>query len=138
MTKSIYINLPVSDLAASTAFYEALGFEKNAAFSNDKASAMAWSDAISVMLLSREFYSTFTDKAIIDARTTSGALLCLTFDDKEAVDAIHRAAREAGGAEPRPVEAQGPMYGGAFEDPDGHTWETVWMDAAAMAEMQSA
>ncbi|WP_265587237.1 VOC family protein [Sphingomicrobium arenosum] len=138
MTKSIFINLPISNLAASTAFYEALGFERNPMFSNDKAAAMVWSEAITVMLLPHEFYATFTDKAIIDARTTSGALLCLTFDSKDAVDTIHRAARDAGGNEPRPAKAQGPMYGGAFEDPDGHIWETVWMDAAAIAEMPSA
>ncbi|WP_260482788.1 VOC family protein [Sphingomicrobium flavum] len=134
MTKKIFINLPVRDLAASTRFYEAVGFAKNTQFSNEDASAMEWSGAISVMLLSHHFYSTFTRKAIIDARTTSGALLCLTFDDKEAVDAIHRAARDAGGEEPRPIKDQGFMYGGAFEDPDGHTWETVWMDTAAMAD----
>tara|TARA_B100000678_G_scaffold78312_1_gene64765 strand:- start:1965 stop:2369 length:405 start_codon:yes stop_codon:yes gene_type:complete len=127
----IFINLPVGDVAVSTAFYEALGFEKNAQFSNENASAMVWSEAIQVMLLDHAFYSTFTDKKIIDAKTTSGALLCLTFEDKAAVDAIHEAARAAGGVEPRPIEDQGFMYGGAFEDPDGHTWETVWMDPAA-------
>ena len=134
MTKMIFVNLPVSDLAASTAFYEALGFEKNPQFSNERASAMVWSDTIQVMLLSHEFYATFTRKAIIDAKRTSGVLLCLTFADRAAVDAIHAAARDAGGTEPRPVEDQGFMYGGAFEDPDGHTWETVWMDPTAAAE----
>ena len=131
MTRMIFINLPVGDVAGSTAFYEALGFEKNAQFSNENASAMVWSEAIQVMLLDHAFYSTFTDKKIIDAKTTSGALLCLTFEDKAAVDAIHEAARGTGGVEPRPIDDQGFMYGGAFEDPDGHTWETVWMDPSA-------
>ena len=132
MTRMIFINLPVADVAASTAFYQALGFTRNDAFSNDQASAMVWSEAISVMLLSHAFYATFTDKAIIDAKTTSGVLNCLSFDDKAAVDAIHAAARSAGGSEPRPIEDQGFMYGGAFKDLDGHTWETMWMDPAAM------
>ena len=130
MPKMIFVNLPVTDVPAATAFYEALGFEKNSQFSNAQASAMVWSEAISVMLLDHEFYATFTDKTIIDAKTTSGALLCLTLDDKAAVDAIHAAARKAGGSEPRPIKDQGFMYGGAFEDLDGHTWETAWMDAA--------
>lgn len=132
MPKMIFVNLPVADVAGSTRFYEAIGFAKNDAFSNEQASAMAWSDAISVMLLSHEFYATFTDKAIIDAKTTSGVLNCLSFDDKAAVDAIHRAARDAGGTEPRAIEDQGFMYGGAFEDLDGHTWETMWMDPSAI------
>ena len=134
MPKMIFVNLPVADLAASTTFYEAIGFSMNPMFSNEQASAMVWSDTIYVMLLDHAFYSTFTKKAIIDAKTTSGALLCLTFDDKAAVDAIHSAAKGAGGAEPRPIEDQGFMYGGSFEDVDGHTWETVWMDPAAVAE----
>ena len=127
----IFVNLPVTDVARSTAFYEALGFQKNDKFSSEQASGMVWSDAIHVMLLDHAFYATFTDKTIIDAKTTSGVLNCLSFDSKEAVDAIHQAAKDAGGSEPRAIEDQGFMYGGAFEDPDGHIWETMWMDAKA-------
>lgn len=128
MIRTIFVNLPVADVAKSTAFYEALGFTKNDAFSNEQASAMVWSDAISVMLLDHGFYSTFTDKPIADTRATSAVLNCLSFDDKPAVDAFHAAAKNAGGREPRAIEDQGFMYGGAIEDPDGHTWETMWMD----------
>ena len=131
MTKMIFVNLPVTDVAASTAFYQALGFEKNEKFSNEQASAMVWSDAIHVMLLDHAFYSTFTEKRIVDAKTTSGVLNCLSFDSKAEVDAIHAAAKKSGGSEPRAIEDQGFMYGGAFEDPDGHTWETMWMDPQA-------
>lgn len=134
MTRMIFVNLPVADLKKATAFYEAVGFIKNEAFSNEQASAMGWSDAISVMLLDHAFYSTFTKKRIIDAKTTSGVLLCLSFEGKPAVDDIHDRAKKAGGIEPRPVEDQGFMYGGAFEDLDGHTWETLWMDPKAAAK----
>lgn len=131
--RMIFINLPVGDVARATAFYEAIGFEKNPDFSNDVASAMRWSDAISVMLLDHGFYATFTDKPIADTHQVSAALLCLSFDDRAAVDAIHAAARDAGGKETRPIADQQFMYGGAFEDPDGHTWETVHMDMSAAA-----
>lgn len=126
--RMIFINLPVRDVARSTAFYAAIGFEKNPDFSNDVAAAMRWSDAISVMLLDHGFYATFTDKPIADPHQVSAALFCLSFDDRAAVDAIHAAARGAGGKESRPIVDQQFMYGGAFEDPDGHTWETVHMD----------
>jgi predicted lactoylglutathione lyase len=129
--RMIFVNLPVGDVARSTAFYEALGFEKNADFSNEAASAMRWSDAISVMLLDHGFYATFTDKPIADTHRVSAALLCLSFDDRAAVDAIHAAARGAGGRETRAIQDQHFMYGGTFEDPDGHTWETVFMDMTA-------
>ncbi|MDR6788583.1 putative lactoylglutathione lyase [Sphingomonas sp. BE138] len=136
--RMIFINLPVRDVAAATAFYQAIGFTKNAAFSNDVASAMQWSDAISVMLLDHAFYATFTDKPIADTHTTSAALFCLSFDDRAQVDAIHAAARDAGGRETRAVKDQQFMYGGAFEDRDGHTWETVFMDMAATPPADAA
>lgn len=128
MTRTIFVNLPVADVAKSTAFYEALGFTKNDDFSNEQASGMVWSDAISVMLLDHAFYSTFTHKKIADTRATSAVLNCLSFDNKPAVDAFHASAKDAGGTEPRAIEDQGFVYGGAIEDPDGHTWETMWMD----------
>ena len=134
MTKMIFVNLPVTDVAASTAFYQALGFEKNEKFSNEQASGMVWSDAIHVMLLDHAFYSTFTDKTIVDAKSTSGVLNCLSFDDKAQVDAFHEAAKSAGGSEPRAIEDQGFIYGGSVEDPDGHVWETMWMDQRAVEQ----
>lgn len=131
MPRMIFINLPVADVPKATAFYEAIGFGKNAAFSNEQASAMVCSDSIQVMLLDQAFYATFTDKRIIDAHAESGVLLCLSFDSREAVDDIHRKAVAAGGRETRALKDQDFMYGGAFDDPDGHGWETVWMDAEA-------
>jgi predicted lactoylglutathione lyase len=70
MSKMIFINLPVKDLAAATHFYEAIGCAKNAAFSDEKASSMAWSDAITFQLLTHDFYATFTRQPIADANVT--------------------------------------------------------------------
>ncbi|OWK29741.1 VOC family protein [Sphingomonas mucosissima] len=133
MTKMIFVNLPVANVAAATAFYEALGFTKNPMFSNEQASSMVWSDAISVMLLDTAFYATFTNKTLIDAHTTSGVLLALSFDSRAAVDAITEAAIAAGGRETRDRQDLGFMYGRAFEDLDGHTWEPAFMDMEAAA-----
>ncbi len=133
MSKAIFLNLPVADVAAATAFYAAIGFEQNAMFSNEQGSAMAWSDTISVMLLDRAFYSTFTSKQIIDAKTTSGVLLALSFDSQAEVDAITEAALAAGGRELHDPEDMGFMYSRAFEDLDGHGWGPFFMDMAAAA-----
>ncbi|MCP3734678.1 lactoylglutathione lyase [Sphingomonas sp. RP10(2022)] len=128
MTKMIFVNLPVADVAAATAFYQALGFEKNAMFSNEQASSMVWSDAIYVMLLGRDFYATFTNKTIIDAKTHSGALLALSFDGRGDVDTFTEAALAAGGRELHDPEDHGFMYSRAFEDLDGHGWGPFHMD----------
>lgn len=137
MSKMIFVNLPVADVAKSTAFYEAIGFQKNAQFSGEHASSMVWTDTIVVMLVGKPFYSTLTPKPIIDAHTTSGVLIALGFDSREEVDAITEAAIAAGGREAHPPEDEGFMYSRAFEDPDGHGFGPMWMDvAAATAAMQ--
>lgn len=138
MPKMIYVNLPVADVAKATAFYEAIGMKKNPAFSNDRASAMEWSDTIAFMLLDHAFYSTFTSKKIIDAKTSSGALIALSLDSREEVDAITKAALAAGGRELHDAEDEGFMYSRAFEDPDGHGFGPFWMDMARTEQVTPA
>lgn len=132
MAKQIFVNLPVKDLAKSTSFYEALGFEKNPQFSDENASSMMWSDEISVMLLREDFYKKFIpDKTIADAHSTSEVLLCLSMDSREEVDRFVQAAQENGA---RIIENEvaaeygDVMYGKDVEDPDGHIWELLYID----------
>lgn len=133
MPKMIFINLPVADLARATAFYESIGCTRNPQFSADHAAMMVWSDTISFMLLTHDFYATFTPKPIADAHAVSEVLLCLSRDNREEVDAITEAAIAAGGrGDIRPVQDMPFMYGRSFEDPDGHIFEPMWMDVEAM------
>ena len=142
MPKTIFVNLPVANVARSTAFYEAIGFAKDARFSGEHASSMIWSDTITIMVLDTGFYATLTPKPIIDAHATSGVLIALSLDSREAVDAITEAAVAAGGREAHGPEDHGFMYSRAFEDPDGHGFGPMWMDVdaavAAMAPAQAA
>lgn len=132
MARMIFVNLPVADVAASTAFFAAIGFERNEQFSNSQASSMRWSDTISFMLLDRAFYATLARKPIADSRTTSGMLIALSFDSREEVDAITQAAIAAGGTQAHDAEDEGFMYSRAFYDLDGHGFGPMWMDVAAM------
>jgi predicted lactoylglutathione lyase len=134
--KTIFVNLPVADLASSTAFYEGIGFVKNDKFSNELASGMIWTDTIHVMLLTHEFWKSFTDKQIPDGSKVAQVLLCLGLESRAAVDAmVERAAAIPGGrADPTPTQDMGFMYGRSFEDPDGHIWEISWMDPEAMED----
>src|SRR5688572_8923914 len=112
MPKMIFVNLPVADLARSMRFYESVGFTNNPLFTNERAAAMAWSDTIMVMLLTHEFWQTFTDKKIVDATDSAQVLLCLGQDSKGDVDAIVGRAIEAGGRpDPTPKQDLGFMYG---------------------------
>ena len=133
MPKMIFLNLPVKDLAAAERFYAAIGCTKNEQFSDDKAVSMMWSDEIVFMLLKHEFFSTFISKPIADAHAAVGALICLSRDSREEVDAITQAAGAAGGqADIRDPMDYGWMYNRAFTDPDGHIFEVVCMDPSAM------
>jgi predicted lactoylglutathione lyase len=135
MAKMIFVNLPVTDLARSMKFYEAVGFRNNPMFTNEQAAAMQWSDEIAVMLLTHDFWKTFTDRAIPDAHQSAQVFLCLSHDSRGEVDAIVAKAGAAGGrAEPTPTQDHGFMYGSSFEDPDGHIWENVFMDMSALPE----
>lgn len=133
--KTIFVNLPVTDLPRSMTFYESVGFTNNPMFTNEQAAAMMWSDEIVVMLLTHDFWKTFTSKTIPDAHDTAQVLLCLGQGSKDAVEAIVGKAVAAGGkADPTPRQDLGFMYGRSFEDPDGHIWENAWMNPEAMSE----
>lgn len=139
MSKMIFLNLPVSDLARSTAFYQAIGAAKNPQFSDDTASCMVFSDTIHAMLLTHDKFRQFTPKKIADAKTSSEVLICLSADSRDAVDDIVGKATGAGGsADPGPKQDYGFMYGRSFEDPDGHIWEVMWMDVEAATKAHSA
>jgi predicted lactoylglutathione lyase len=139
MAKLIFVNLPVTDLARATAFYQAIGAEKNEQFSDGTASCMVLSETIHVMLLTHDKFRQFTPKKIADARTSSEVLICTSADSRDAVDDVVSKAKAAGGAaDPSPKQDFGFMYGRSFEDPDGHIWEVMWMDVEAAAKAQSA
>ena len=133
MAQMIFVNLPIADIVASRAFYEAVGFTYNPQFSDDTGICMVLSDTIYAMLLTHEKWRTFTTKTIPDAHTSAQVMLALSCDDRASVDSITEAAAAAGGkADPNPVQDHGFMYGRDFEDPDGHIWEAFWMDMQAV------
>lgn len=138
MPKMLFLNLPVKDLKASTRFYEAIGCTKNDQFSDENASSMVWSEAITFQLLTHDYYATFTSKPIADPEAASAMLIALSFDGRAEVDAVTEAAAANGGkADVRPPQDMGWMYSRAFADPDGHVFEPVFMDMAA-AEQEFA
>ena len=78
MSRMIFVNLPVTNLEASMAFYKALGFENNPHFSDATAACMVWSEAINVMLLTHDKWRTFTSRPI-PPKTSSEVMLALSF-----------------------------------------------------------
>ena len=131
MPKMIFVNLPITELARSTTFYEALGGTKNPKFSDQTSACMIFSESIYAMLLTHEKYRNFTSRPIADTHATSAALIALAVDSRDEVNATIDRAVEAGGqADPNPNQDHGFMFGRSVEDPDGHVWEIFWMDSA--------
>lgn len=128
MSKMIFVNLPVTNLKSSMAFYEAIGFENNPHFTDETAACMVWSEAIHVMLLTHDKWRTFTDRPIPPS-TSSEMMLCISCDSREAVDEMTKQAGNHGGrGDINPAQDHGFMYGRSFADPDGHVWEPMWME----------
>jgi predicted lactoylglutathione lyase len=139
MSRMIFVNLPVADLARSRAFLEALGAVNEPRFTDETAACMTLSDSIHVMLLTHDKFRHFTPRPIADATAGSEVLLCLSSDSRESVDSTVGQAVAAGGtADPSPKQDYGVMYGRSVADPDGHIWEIMWMDPAAAAQGASA
>lgn len=132
MNRQVFVNLPVSDLDRSTKFYEALGFVKNPTFSDDKGCAMMWSDEIIFMLLTRDFYKQFLKgKEVANTVATSGALVALSLESREAVEKFAETAKANGGDffKAGPEVPEDMMFGYEVVDPDGNQLEPVWMNA---------
>lgn len=134
MSKLIFVNLPVADLDAAKAFYEAIGAVNNPMFTDETAACMVLSDTIHVMLLTHGKFAQFTPKQIADAHAASEVLIAISEDSRAGVDDITENALAAGGREPRARQDFGFMYSRSFEDLDGHIWEPMWMDMAAATE----
>ena len=132
MDRMIFVNLPVKDLAASTAFYLGLGFTKNDMFSDDQCSAIVVSDTIVVMLLTEKRFSDFVVGDVVNEKGSTEIINCLSASSPAEVDELHRRALAHGGSDWKDLMQEGPMYGNSFADPDGHVWEVLHMDMTAV------
>jgi uncharacterized protein len=128
----LFLNLPVSDLQASVAFFTQLGFTFDPRFTDDGATCMVVNEQAYVMLLQRDRFAEFATKPVADATQTTEALVSVSAEDRAGVDAFADAALAAGGTPAKDPSDYGFMFSRSFNDLDGHHWEVVWMDPAAV------
>ncbi|WP_461534355.1 VOC family protein [Sinomicrobium sp.] len=132
--KQVFINLAVKDLKKSMDFYTELGFTNNPQFSDDSAKCMVWSDAIYLMLLTHQKFSTFTAKNIADTKGNIAGLFSLSVGSLDEVNQIVENGLKAGGVEPVEFKDYSFMQQRTIEDFDGHTWEVFYMDISKIPE----
>ena len=131
MATEIFVNLPTSDLERSKAFFTGLGWQINPNFTDENAACIVIDEHLYLMILTREFFATFTDKPIADPRTTLQVETAFSRDSRAEVDAILERAVAAGGTAHRGPQDYGFMYARDFEDPDGNLFSALWMDPVA-------
>lgn len=133
MPRKLFVTLPVKDLERSVDFFAALGFSFNPAFTDENAASIIINDNTGVMLGSEALFASLTKKPIIDARIGTEALLAISVDSREEVDALVAKAVAAGGSAPGEAQDHGFMYDHGFEDLDHHQWGVFWMNDAQMS-----
>ena len=138
-TRQLFVNLAVDDLDRSIAFFTALGFAFEPRFTDETATCMIVGDDAYVMLLTKAKFEEFSKKPVVDASSQTEVLLAISAGSREGVDELAEAALASGGSEANDPLDYSFMYSRSFQDPDGHVWEVVWMDEAAVdAEVAKA
>ena len=131
MSTSIFVNLPTTDLERAKTFYTALGFTINPLFTDENAACVVFSDTVYFMVLTKDYFGTFTDKQVVDPKTQAQAFIALTRESREDVDDVLAKGLDNGGIEPRDVQDLGFMYSRDLEDPDGNILSFLYMEPAA-------
>jgi len=119
------VTLGVADLARSTAFYEALGWQRG--FRAAQGVTFFQLGGIVLSLWSEQ--SLAEDAGVPDRtdRGFRGIALAHNVRSRAEVDTVVAAVEEAGGAVSKaPEEKVWGGYGAYVADPDGHLWEIAW------------
>lgn len=128
--------MPIKDLEKTKAFFAALGFSFNSQFTDEKAAALVVNQnrGIYAMLITEEFFKTFTKREIADSSRTIEVINALGVESREEVDEMVKKAFDAGATKANESYDYGWMYGKSFHDLDGHMWEVMYIDEKAAAE----
>jgi uncharacterized protein len=132
--RMLFVNMPVADLERSKAFFARLGFSYNPMFTGESAACMLVGEQAFVMLLSHEAFAQFSHLPMADPATHALALYCFSVSSRDEVDSVAAAALAAGGSEADGAEEHGFVYSRSFFDLDGHGWQVMWMDPAAVQQ----
>ena len=130
--RKLFVNLAVRDLTRSKEFFATLGFTFNSKFTDDNAACMIVNDDAFFMLLTEAYFRGFTKREPCDTSRQNEAFLAVSCQSRAEVDDLVKKAIAAGGQSAMPPMDHGFMYVSSFYDLDGHHWEVMWMDPAAL------
>ena len=135
MTKQIWLNLPVKNVAKAKDFFWKIGFSFNEQHDTPSSTCMVIGEGNFVVMLFEELlFKSFTQNELTDTQSSSEILISIDAESKEEVDALAEKVTEAGGTVfSPPAESQGWMYGFGFADLDGHRWNVLYMDFSKLS-----
>ena len=123
--RHIYVNVPVRDVAASAELFRAAGFDLDDAVASDEVACIVLSEHARVLMQAEPRFAEFAAKPVADAHVATEAILCVTAESREEVDALADGALAAGASPANePVETDS-QYLRSFHDLDGHLWEII-------------
>ena len=135
MTKQIWLNLPVKDVAKAKDFFWKIGFSFNEQHDTPSSTCMVVGDShFVVMLFEESLFTSFSQNKLTDTQSSSEVLISIDAESASEVDELAKKVEEAGGTifSP-PAESQGWMYGFGFADLDGHRWNVLFMDFSKLS-----
>ncbi|WP_296632629.1 VOC family protein [Rhodoluna sp.] len=127
MISSIFVNLPVASLKKSVDFFTGLGFKFNAQFTDETSTCMIVNDAVYLMLIEHEKFSSFIDKPIAPSTSTE-AILAFACESADEVRELSEKAFALGARKVNEPQDMGFMFSWGFEDLDGHLWDLFYMN----------
>lgn len=118
------ITLGVTDLEREVAFYEALGWQRSGASTDDTAFFLTGGAILG--LWGHENLAADAGREPADVPPTGGVSLAINLETEAEVDGVMAEVVAAGGTITKPAEkAFWGGYTGSFTDPEGHLWEVA-------------
>ena len=127
MINQIHVGVRALDLAKSTEFYKAIGFELNTNFSGPEMSQFKITHEIQMSLFSQ---TSFMANVPVNnlASDQFGLVSCaITLESHQSVDDLVELAVKAGGSAFKMKNDNSFMYMNGFADLDGNIWTVFYM-----------
>jgi predicted lactoylglutathione lyase len=135
MTRQVWINLPVKDVARSKEFFSKLGFMFNPIQNSGESACMLLGDKkVVVMLFASDTFAGFTRHEVTDTTLSTEVLISIDAESKAEVEEMAQRALAAGGTVYGEPGGTDWMYGCGFADLDGHRWNVLYMDMTRMPQ----
>ena len=127
--RSIFVNLPVRDVAAARAFFTAVGFRFCEEFGDPTCACLVVASNAFVLLMEAKRFRRYVDREPGDPALTE-VVTAVSAASRAEVDATVARAVAAGGTGWRSSYREIGVYAGGFRDLDDLAWEVVHVSAS--------